>query len=51
MSRLGITAKIWLSIGIVVLSAMVSIGVGQVQGLRSESRLSATSEALYPAAA
>jgi methyl-accepting chemotaxis protein/methyl-accepting chemotaxis protein-1 (serine sensor receptor) len=50
MSRLGITAKIWLSIGIVVLSAMVSLGVGQVQGLRSESRLAATSEALFPAA-
>jgi methyl-accepting chemotaxis protein len=50
MGRLGITAKIWLSIGVFVLGALAALGVGQIQGLESERRLAATSEAIFPAA-
>jgi methyl-accepting chemotaxis protein/methyl-accepting chemotaxis protein-1 (serine sensor receptor) len=49
MRRLGITAKIWLSIGVFVLGALAALGVGQMQGLVSEQRLAATNDAIFPA--
>ena len=51
MRRLGITAKIWLSIGVFVLGALAALGVGQVQGLVSEQRLAATNDAIAATAA
>jgi methyl-accepting chemotaxis protein len=50
MSRLNITAKIWLSIGVFVLGFVLSTVLGQVQGLATEGTLRTTSEALFPAA-
>lgn len=50
MKRLSITAKIWLSIGFFVLGYIVSIVLGQLQGLATERTLRTTSEALFPAA-
>ena len=49
MRRLGITAKIRLSIGVFVFGASVALGVGQVQGLVSERRLAVTNDAIFPA--
>jgi methyl-accepting chemotaxis protein len=49
MRRLGITAKIWLSIGVFVLGSLAALAVGQVQGLVSEQRLAATNGAIFPA--
>jgi hypothetical protein len=50
MTRLNITAKIWLSIGVFVLGFILSTILGQVQGLNTEATLRTTSEALFPAA-
>jgi methyl-accepting chemotaxis protein len=50
MTRLNITARIWLSIGIFVLGYVLSTILGQVQGLSTEGTLRTTSEALFPAA-
>jgi len=50
MTRLNITARIWLSIGVFVLGYVLSTILGQVQGLSTESILRTTSEALFPAA-
>ena len=50
MQRLNITAKIWLSAGVFVLGALVSVTVGQVQALLAQTRLETTSEAIFPAA-
>ncbi len=50
MGRLNFTAKIWLSIGIVVLGYVISTTLGQVQGLRTEGVLRTASEAMFPAA-
>ncbi len=47
--RASITTKIWLSIGIFVLGFVVSVTLGQIQGLEGERILRATSEALFPA--
>ena len=49
MTRLNITAKIWLSIGVFVLGYVISTVLGQVQGLGTEGVLRTTSEALFPA--
>ncbi len=50
MKQLGITAKIWLSIGVFILGFVIATVLGQIQGLSTESRLRATSDALFPAA-
>jgi hypothetical protein len=50
MSRLNITAKIWLSIGVFVAGFVVATALGQVQGRSTENTLRTTSEALFPAA-
>jgi len=50
MSRLNLTARIWLSIGVFVLGFVLSTVLGQVQGLTTEGTLRATSDALFPAA-
>ncbi|HUA21140.1 MAG TPA: methyl-accepting chemotaxis protein [Bryobacteraceae bacterium] len=50
MKRLNITAKIWLSIGFFVLGYVVSIVLGQLQGVATERALRTTSQALFPAA-
>jgi methyl-accepting chemotaxis protein len=50
MKRLGITAKIWLSIGVFGLGYVLTTVLGQIQGLNTESTLRNTSEALFPAA-
>ena len=47
--RAGITTKIWLSIGIFVLGFVISVTLGQIQGLDSERILRTTSEGLFPA--
>ena len=50
MTRLNLAARIWLSIGVFVVGYVLSIILGQVQGLTTEATLRATSEALFPAA-
>jgi len=50
MTRLNITAKIWLSIGVFVLGFVLSTVLEQVQGLAMEGTLRGTSQALFPAA-
>ncbi len=50
MKFTGIAAKVWLSIGIFAIGYLVSIGIGQVQGFATESRLRTTAEALFPIA-
>ena len=50
MSRLNITAKIWLSITVFVLGFVASTVLGQLQGRSTESALRTASEALFPAA-
>jgi signal transduction histidine kinase len=45
----SITTKIWLSIGIFVLGFVVSVALGQIQGVHGERILRTTSEALFPA--
>jgi methyl-accepting chemotaxis protein len=50
MKRMGITAKIWLSIGVFVLGFVLSTILGQVQGISTEGNLRTTSEGLFPAA-
>jgi hypothetical protein len=50
MKRLGITAKIWLSIGVFGLGYVLTMVMGQIQGLNTERTLRNTSEALFPAA-
>src|SRR5579863_3553880 len=50
MKRLGITAKIWLSIGVFGVGYVLTTVLGQIQGLGTESTLRITSEALFPAA-
>ncbi len=49
MRRASITTKIWLSIGIFVLGFIVSVALGQIQGLDGERILRAASEASFPA--
>jgi methyl-accepting chemotaxis protein len=50
MSRLNITAKIWLSIGVFVLGYVLSTVLGQIERVSTEGNLRVTSEALFPAA-
>ncbi len=50
IGRASITTKIWLSIGIFVLGFVVSVTLGQIQGLDEERILRSISEALFPAA-
>jgi methyl-accepting chemotaxis protein len=50
MKHLGITGKIWLSIGVFGLGYVLTTVLGQIQGLSTESTLRNTSEALFPAA-
>ena len=50
MQRLTITTKIWLSIGIFVLGFILSTILVQVQGVRREQVLRATSTELFPEA-
>src|ERR1700730_4446878 len=47
--RFGITAKIWLSVGIFILGFVISTVLGQVNGLTTESDLRTASNALLPA--
>lgn len=49
IKRLTITAKIWLSIGIFILGFVISVALGQIQGLEGERILRTTSESLFPA--
>ncbi|HVY93229.1 MAG TPA: methyl-accepting chemotaxis protein, partial [Bryobacteraceae bacterium] len=50
MKQLGITAKIWLSIGVFVFGFVMAAVLGQVQGLSIERNLKSTAMALFPAA-
>jgi len=50
MRRMNITAKIWLSVGVFALGFILSISLGQFQGLLTERELGVTSSALFPAA-
>ncbi len=50
MQRVSITAKIWLSIGIFVLGFVLTTLEWQVQGVRRERALEATSVTSFPAA-
>jgi methyl-accepting chemotaxis protein len=50
MRRIGLTGRIWLSLGVFVLGYLFSVAVAQVQGLRAESGLIKTNDALFPAA-
>jgi methyl-accepting chemotaxis protein len=50
MRRMNITAKIWLSVGVFALGFVLSISLGQLQGLLTERELGVTASALFPAA-
>jgi methyl-accepting chemotaxis protein len=47
---MNITAKIWLSVGVFALGFVLSISLGQLQGLLTERELGVTASALFPAA-
>ncbi len=49
-TRMGIGAKVWMSVGIFLAGYVLSVGLGQVQGLQSERRLKISNETLFPAA-
>ncbi len=51
MRPLSISAKIWLSLGILVFGYFVSMVYGFISGLQTETRLEIVSEYLFPAAA
>lgn len=48
--KLNITAKIWLSVGVFILGFILNTFLGQVQGVRTETSLRSTADALFPAA-
>jgi len=50
MPNLSITAKIWLSIAIFVVGFLLSTALQQVEGLKIENGLRASTEGLFPAA-
>jgi methyl-accepting chemotaxis protein len=50
MRKIGLTGRIWLSLGVFVLGYLFSVAVAQVQGLRAESGLIRTNTALFPTA-
>jgi methyl-accepting chemotaxis protein len=50
MKRIGLTGRIWLSLGVFVAGYLLSVAVSQTQGMRAEGRLVHTSAALFPVA-
>jgi hypothetical protein len=48
--RLNITAKIWLSVAVLILGNVLSTGLSQIQGSAARSSLRTTSTARFPAA-
>ena len=50
MKRMGLTGRIWLSLGVFVIGYLCSVTVAQIQGVQAEHRLERTSEALFPVA-
>jgi methyl-accepting chemotaxis protein len=50
MRNLGITAKIWLSIGVFVVGFVLSTVLGQIESFTTEHTLNAASDSLFPAA-
>jgi methyl-accepting chemotaxis protein len=50
VNRAGITVKIWLSVGVFALGFVLSIVLGQLQGVQTEGTLRDISEGLFPAA-
>src|ERR1044071_950366 len=48
MDRLSITAKIWLSLGILVVGMVLSTALNQQLGLQTEASLRTTVDALFP---
>ena len=50
MKRMGLTGRIWLSLGVFVIGYLCSVTVAQIQGVQAENRLERTSEALFPVA-
>lgn len=50
MSRMNITAKIWLSVGVFILGYVLSTALTQIQGSQARASLQTTAEALFPAA-
>lgn len=50
MSRLNITAKIWLSVGVFILGYVLSTALSQIQGHETRAELQVTSDSLFPAA-
>jgi methyl-accepting chemotaxis protein len=50
MRNRGVTAKIWMSVGVFALGYIISTVLGQVQSALIEKRLSTTAVALFPAA-
>ena len=48
-TRFGITAKVWLSVGIFILGFVISTVLGQVHGLTTENEVRTASNALLPA--
>ncbi len=50
MKKLGITAKIWLSIGIFIVGFVLSTALLEVQGVERESELGTTLRAAFPTA-
>jgi methyl-accepting chemotaxis protein len=50
MRQFSIATKIWLGFGIFALGYLISIGLGQTQGVEMEARLKATSGAMFPGA-
>jgi methyl-accepting chemotaxis protein len=48
--HIGVVGKIWLSIGVFAVATLLSLGVSQMEAVRSEARLRATRDALFPAA-
>lgn len=50
MSRVSISAKIWLSVGVFVLGYVCTTALQQVQGRTAEQELKTTAETLFPAA-
>src|SRR5690349_10111961 len=50
MRKIGLTGRIWLSLGVFVLGYLFSVTVAQVQGLRAEAGLIRTNTALFPTA-
>jgi methyl-accepting chemotaxis protein/methyl-accepting chemotaxis protein-1 (serine sensor receptor) len=50
MKRMGLTGRIWVSLGVFVIGYLLSVTVAQIQGVQAENRLERTSEALFPVA-